>query len=37
VHLGIILVLVGAFFVCAELVKLSYYRYTNSPAVDRHT
>jgi Mg2+-importing ATPase len=29
VHLGIILVLVGAFFVCAELVKLSYYRFTN--------
>jgi len=27
--LGIILVLVAAFFVCAELVKLSYYRYTS--------
>jgi hypothetical protein len=37
VHPGIILALVGAFFVCAELVKLSYYRFTNSPAMDRHT
>jgi len=28
-HLGIILCLVGAFFVCAELVKNLYYRSTN--------
>jgi Mg2+-importing ATPase len=33
-HLGIIFVLVGAFFVCAELVKLSYYRFSNQPALD---
>ncbi|NLV26602.1 MAG: HAD-IC family P-type ATPase [Methanomicrobiales archaeon] len=27
-HLGIILILVAAFFVCSELVKHMYYRYT---------